>query len=61
MATESIEAVTAYAHNLNVAKSIQQMLKLSREDVEPEQAKQQEFLDKQISSRIATLITGFGA
>ena len=61
MATETIDTVKAYAHNLNVARSIQQMLKLSREDVEPEQQKQVDFLDKQMSARIASLITGFGA
>jgi hypothetical protein len=61
MATDQIGAVKAYAHNMNVAKTIQQMLKMSREDVEPEQQKQQDFLDKHIAATLAKVVTGFGA
>ena len=60
MATDNIEVARRYAHNLSVGRAIQQMLKMARDDVEPEQAKQVEMLDKHLAASIAQKITGFG-
>lgn len=57
---DNIEAVQKYAINLQVARSIQQMLKVAHEDIAPEQQKMQDLVDKHMSARIAQTITKFG-
>lgn len=59
--TETLGTVRVFQLHLQIAKSLQNALKESREAEEPERKQLNDYTEKFMSARIAQVVTGFNA